>query len=133
MVGFEPTCPVRDKTISSRSRYDHFDTSPYSVQKNFRKCCLLDSVYIAYGKKCRREIFLFLGAMKCRVLFCKCLAHSTVWLYKVLCRLSNKNRLPLKNAKFTKRGKRPLFYFAILHLLRCLCFFNSVCSWQIIY
>ena len=28
MVGFEPTCPVKDKTISSRSRYDHFDTSP---------------------------------------------------------------------------------------------------------
>ena len=31
MVGFEPTCPIKDKTISSRSRYDHFDTSPYSV------------------------------------------------------------------------------------------------------
>ena len=31
MVGFEPTCPVKDKTISSRSRYDHFDTSPYSL------------------------------------------------------------------------------------------------------
>ena len=30
MVGFEPTCPVKDKTISSRSRYDRFDTSPYS-------------------------------------------------------------------------------------------------------
>ena len=30
MVGFEPTCPIKDKTISSRSRYDHFDTSPYS-------------------------------------------------------------------------------------------------------
>ena len=29
MVGFEPTCPIKDKTISSRSRYDHFDTSPY--------------------------------------------------------------------------------------------------------
>ena len=28
MVGFEPTCPIKDKTISSRSRYDHFDTSP---------------------------------------------------------------------------------------------------------
>ncbi len=40
MVGFEPTCPVKDKTISSRSRYDHFDTSPYIFtrflpQKNF--------------------------------------------------------------------------------------------------
>ena len=31
MVGFEPTCPVKDKTISSRSRYDHFDTSPYEI------------------------------------------------------------------------------------------------------
>ena len=30
MVGFEPTCPIKDKTISSRSRYDRFDTSPYS-------------------------------------------------------------------------------------------------------
>ena len=30
MVGFEPTCRlITDKTISSRSRYDHFDTSPY--------------------------------------------------------------------------------------------------------
>ena len=29
-VGFEPTCRlITDKTISSRSRYDHFDTSPY--------------------------------------------------------------------------------------------------------
>ena len=34
MVGFEPTCPVKDKTISSRSRYDHFDTSPYKVCPN---------------------------------------------------------------------------------------------------
>ena len=37
MVGFEPTCPVKDKTISSRSRYDRFDTSPsisfYSIAK----------------------------------------------------------------------------------------------------
>ena len=31
MVGFEPTCPVKDKTISSRSRYDLFDTSPYLI------------------------------------------------------------------------------------------------------
>ena len=28
MVGFEPTCPIKDKTISSGSRYDRFDTSP---------------------------------------------------------------------------------------------------------
>ena len=38
MVGFEPTCPVKDKTISNRSRYDHFDTSPYKIlRKNTLK------------------------------------------------------------------------------------------------
>ena len=31
-VGFEPTCRlITDKTISNRSRYDHFDTSPYYI------------------------------------------------------------------------------------------------------
>ena len=36
MVGFEPTCRlITDKTISSRSRYDHFDTSPYLVVFEF--------------------------------------------------------------------------------------------------
>ena len=34
MVGFEPTCRlITDKTISSRSRYDLFDTSPYEIVK----------------------------------------------------------------------------------------------------
>ena len=34
MVGFEPTCRlITDKTISSRSRYDLFDTSPYEIFK----------------------------------------------------------------------------------------------------
>jgi uncharacterized RDD family membrane protein YckC len=28
-VGFEPTCPLRDKTLSRRPRYDHFGTSPW--------------------------------------------------------------------------------------------------------
>ncbi len=28
-VGFEPTDGFTRQTISSRSRYDHFDTSPY--------------------------------------------------------------------------------------------------------
>src|SRR6476661_1371138 len=28
-VGFEPTCPLRDKTLSRRPRYDHFGTSPF--------------------------------------------------------------------------------------------------------
>ena len=27
-VGFEPTCRLRDKTLSRRPRYDHFGTSP---------------------------------------------------------------------------------------------------------
>src|SRR6185295_18594910 len=26
-VGFEPTCPLQDKTLSRRPRYDHFGTS----------------------------------------------------------------------------------------------------------
>ena len=28
-VGFEPTCRLRDNTLSRRARYDHFGTSPY--------------------------------------------------------------------------------------------------------
>ena len=31
MVGFEPTERVTVQTISSRSRYDHFDTSPHPL------------------------------------------------------------------------------------------------------
>ena len=31
-VGFEPTCPLRDKTLSRRPRYDHFGTSPQEDQ-----------------------------------------------------------------------------------------------------
>ena len=34
-VGFEPTCPVKDNSISSRARYDHFDTSPYLSQHQY--------------------------------------------------------------------------------------------------
>ena len=30
-VGFEPTWRVTANSISSRARYDHFDTSPYSI------------------------------------------------------------------------------------------------------
>jgi hypothetical protein len=30
-VGFEPTCPLRDKTLSRRPRYDHFGTSPQVI------------------------------------------------------------------------------------------------------
>ena len=39
-VGFEPTDGVNRQTISSRSRYDHFDTSPYDGSKRslLRNC-----------------------------------------------------------------------------------------------
>ncbi len=47
MVGFEPTCPAKDKTISNRSRYDHFDTSP----------CALN--YSIINKKIMQENFIF--------------------------------------------------------------------------
>ena len=30
-VGFEPTDGLHRQTISSRSRYNHFDTPPYDV------------------------------------------------------------------------------------------------------
>ena len=30
-VGFEPTCRFTDNSISSRARYDRFDTSPYDI------------------------------------------------------------------------------------------------------
>ena len=33
-VGFEPTCPLRDKTLSRRPRYDHFGTSPYGLLRS---------------------------------------------------------------------------------------------------
>ena len=28
MVGFEPTCPIKDKTISSATSYDHLSNAP---------------------------------------------------------------------------------------------------------
>jgi len=33
-VGFEPTCPLRDNTLSRRARYDHFGTSPHDRLAN---------------------------------------------------------------------------------------------------
>ena len=30
-MGFEPTCRLRDKTLSRRPRYDHFGTSPHGA------------------------------------------------------------------------------------------------------
>src|SRR5437016_9506015 len=45
-VGFEPTCPLRDKTLSRRPRYDHFGTSPHVMKGtcdytrfNLKKSC----------------------------------------------------------------------------------------------
>src|SRR5918995_2294587 len=35
-VGFEPTCRLRDKTLSRRPRYDHFGTSPCPVPRRSR-------------------------------------------------------------------------------------------------
>src|SRR5215208_825181 len=35
-VGFEPTCRLRDKTLSRRPRYDHFGTSPCPVPQRGR-------------------------------------------------------------------------------------------------
>ena len=32
-VGFEPTCRLPDKRISSAPRYDLFDTSPYKLRR----------------------------------------------------------------------------------------------------
>ncbi len=39
-VGFEPTCPVRDNPISSRTRYDLFGTSPSPVAEATFSCFL---------------------------------------------------------------------------------------------
>src|SRR5450759_3989594 len=39
-VGFEPTCRLRDKTLSRRPRYDHFGTSP-QYGRTIVYCCLL--------------------------------------------------------------------------------------------
>ena len=35
-MGFEPTCRLRDKTLSRRPRYDHFGTSPLEDQATIR-------------------------------------------------------------------------------------------------
>ena len=49
MVGFEPTCPVKDKTISSRSRYDRFDTSPYDSLYSIAKKAFSVNRFLPYG------------------------------------------------------------------------------------
>ena len=42
-VGFEPTCLSLDKTISSRSRYDHFDTSPSINSPQMRELSVIST------------------------------------------------------------------------------------------
>ena len=49
MVGFEPTCPIKDKTISSRSRYDRFDTSPYDSLYSIAKKAFSVNRFLPYG------------------------------------------------------------------------------------
>jgi hypothetical protein len=43
-VGFEPTCPLRDKTLSRRPRYDHFGTSPFFGARRSARTSLLAPV-----------------------------------------------------------------------------------------
>ena len=51
MVGFEPTEHFIAQTISSRSRYDHFDTSPRIIVGQLEP----DSLIISHsGKKIKR-------------------------------------------------------------------------------
>ena len=58
MVGFEPTCRlITDKTISSRSRYDHFDTSPYLVVFEFCTAFARPMVKCCHPKFKKNEAF----------------------------------------------------------------------------
>ena len=67
MVGFEPTCPVKDKTISSRSRYDHFDTSPYcSLYSIAKKSPSVNTFLPGAGPGLQRRPGLF-GGIFCEV------------------------------------------------------------------
>ena len=70
MVGFEPTCPIKDKTISSRSRYDHFDTSPYDSLYSIAKKGLCVNRFLCF---CRGRQSLPGSGMRefrrCRALF----------------------------------------------------------------
>ena len=63
-MGFEPTCPSLDKTISSRSRYDHFDTSPYLIFKH-RLARYLEKCKISMQDK--REKFRYTPRIQPRV------------------------------------------------------------------
>ena len=48
-VGFEPTCRFTGNSISSRARYDHFDTAPY-INFDFRPSI--------FGETFGREVLL---------------------------------------------------------------------------
>lgn len=43
-VGFEPTDGLHRQTISSRSRYDHFDTPPYTIKMLRQKQVLIKAL-----------------------------------------------------------------------------------------
>ena len=75
MVGFEPTCPIKDKTISSRSRYDRFDTSPYISLYSIAKKRFSVNTFLPLRHGCKPYA---------AVLFCVFGAKSAVSLQKRL-------------------------------------------------
>ena len=57
-MGFEPTCRlITDKTISSRSRYDHFDTSPYMLTRHTE----INAIFSCIRTPVRTEGFVMTG------------------------------------------------------------------------
>ena len=55
-VGFEPTDDFTRHSISSRDRYDHFDTPPYLGDG----VCAVTEVLYTKNKKKSRAFFIFL-------------------------------------------------------------------------
>ena len=55
MVGFEPTGRFTAQTISSRSRYDHFDTSPHIPMRKPHH----DKYYITHFEKMQEVLQIF--------------------------------------------------------------------------
>ena len=54
--GFEPPCPLRDKTLSRRPRYDHFGTSPQRLRA-WRN--LISITGRAYGSSSTGTVMVF--------------------------------------------------------------------------
>ena len=50
-VGFEPTDGVSRQTISSRSRYDHFDTSPYLLPDYYSRIKAKGQLFCRAGRQ----------------------------------------------------------------------------------